>query len=299
MRTRALTVFVLAAVGVLVRSAPAAAQDAGPQLLAPDEVPAPLPDAPPVAGPDRVRSKDGSVTSGVIIVERQGLYVSIRVADGTDVVIRWDEIEKIERGAAPPPPAAAPRKPLPPAPPPQGGTSPGSAAMPVVHLEGPSGLVLEQQYEREWTEVCRVPCDIRLRTDLRYRITGAGLRTSRPFSLVPSGGRVQLDVTPASDGPRATGLALIVTGSIVTPIGLLVVLASASSGSSAGLIVAGLGLVSLITGGIVHGSAAETEVRQPLASSTASARLPTWNATLERAPSPGTSFTIPVFAASF
>jgi len=297
MRTRPLTVIVLAAAGVLARSAPASAQDAGPQLLAPDEVPPP-PLETMVAGPDTVRSKDGSVTSGVIMVERPGLYVAIRVADGTDVVIRWDDIDKIERGA-PPPLTPAPVKPLPAAPPPKPSTSPGSAAMPVVHLEGPSELVLEQQYEREWTEVCRVPCDIRLRSDLRYRITGAGLRTSRPFSLVPSGGHVELDVTPASDGPRATGLALIVTGSIVTPIGLLVALAGASNGSSAGLIVAGIGLVGLITGGIVHGSAAETEVRQPLASSTASARLPTWNATLERAPSPGTSLMIPVFAAAF
>lgn len=116
---------------------------------------------------------------------------------------------------------------------------------------------------------------------------------------MPSGGRVELDVTPASDGPRATGLALIVTGSIVTPIGLLVALAGASNGGSAGLVVSALGLVCLLTGGIVHGSAAETKVQQPLAGPTPSARLPTWNASLERAPSSGTSFTTPVFSATF
>jgi hypothetical protein len=304
---RALTVAVFAATA-LACPASAFAQDAGPQLLRPDEVP-PVPiDRALPAGPDTVRSKDGSVISGTIVVERSGLYVSVRLADGTDVVIRWDDIEKIERGEALPVPLPAPLPAPPPVkvtpatPPPRApkpAARPPSDAMPEVHIKGSQQLVLEQLDERAWREVCRAPCDLRLPSDRRYRISGLRVRTSRPFTLAPTDGRAVLDVEAASEGASSGGVGLIVVGSILVPIGLLVALGGSTTASYAGVVMSLTGLVGIIAGGVMLGGAAHTEVRQPLGGSAASVRMPTWNATLERPPPSGMSFALPVLAGTF
>jgi len=284
--------------------------------------PAPVDTLPPApaAGPDTVRTKDGSVTSGTIVVERPGLYVSVRVADGRDVLIQWGDIEKIERGVTPPPaapppkvkptappvvitPAAPPLRVIPLAPLPNVTPSarPANDAMPEVHIEGPGELTLEQLDDRQWSEVCHAPCDRRLSRDARYRITGDSIRKSRIFSLESHGGRALLKVTPASSSSRGGGLGLVIVGAIVTPVGLLVGLSSANGSTSTGYVGIGLataGLVCLVAGGVLLGGAPETEVRQPPANPT-SARSPTWNASLERAPSSGISFALPVFSGTF
>ncbi|HEX7600530.1 MAG TPA: hypothetical protein VF316_02950 [Polyangiaceae bacterium] len=290
----------LGAAAVLASSAPASAQDDAPKMVPWEEVtPPPVTATPappePGAGPDTVWLKDGSATSGTIVLERPDDYVSMRLADGNVAVIRWSEIEKIDHGTLFKP-AAPPPKPVPVAP-------RSNDARTDVHLDGASTLTLEQQDDREWREVCHAPCDVRLLSDATYRIRSDGTRTSRPFKLSPRGGRALLQLDPQGDGSHGSGVGLVVTGALLAPLGLL--LAGSNSGSNGSILfpigvvsaLAGIGL--LIGGGVLLGSGGSGRVRQPLADPAASMRSPTWSTGVERTASSGTTFTVPIFSGTF
>jgi hypothetical protein len=117
--------------------------------------------------------------------------------------------------------------------------------------------------------------------------------------LASSDGRALLEVEPATDGGSSAGVGLIVVGSILTPIGLLIALGGSTTAGYAGAVMSVTGLIGIIAGGVMVGGAAQTEVRQPLSGGTGSARMPTWNASLERPPPSGTSFAFPLLSGTF
>lgn len=94
------------------------------------------------------------------------------------------------------------------------------------------------------------------------------------------------------------------------PVGLLIVLGGLLSISKwedlpraevlglTGMVVVAAGLAFVVTGGILA-STGHTKVTQPLSTPTVSARPPTWSTGVERAPSPGTSFVVPILAGTF
>jgi len=66
-----------------------------------------------------------------------------------------------------------------------------------------------------WRPVCNGPCNMQMWTGLQYRITGVGVRSSKPFSV--NAGDVPLDLRARVGSEAQFGL-----GTVLTPVGSLV-----------------------------------------------------------------------------
>src|SRR6185312_15640761 len=72
-----------------------------------------------------------------------------------------------------------------------------TSALVVVHIDSPEPVDLEQRGDHGWQVVCSSPCDKAVTADLKYRINGSGVRSSRAFHIDP-GSRTTLAVQPGS-----------------------------------------------------------------------------------------------------
>jgi hypothetical protein len=197
--------------------------------------------------------------------------------------------------------ALMPRPPPPPPPAPPDGLA-------MVHIDGSPEVTLEARINsREWGEYCRAPCDRRLPLDLSYRTAGDGLRRSEPFRLHPIDGRAVLHEDAAATGLGAP-LVLMGLGGACFGVGALfgavelLGLGLGGSGPSGTVLIATLGALGggallLLVGGASLAARGTTTVRQPLPRTWA--RIPTWDKTVERSASSGTSFIVPVISGSF
>jgi hypothetical protein len=69
--------------------------------------------------------------------------------------------------------------------------------------------------ETDWRPVCRAPCDISVRVDALYRVTGAGIQASKVVQLAAADGdEVLLDVDPTTEATHVGGEALIIGGGV-------------------------------------------------------------------------------------
>jgi len=180
----------------------------------------------------------------------------------------------------------------------------GLAVIPV-HLDAPTDVTLELRRSDGWVVACYAPCNISLPLEGKYRTHGEGLRASGAFTLSPVGGRAVIHVVPAPAGGGA-GFALVGLGGLVLVVGVVILaagfLSSFMSETHSATMLAGVGVMAgggVIggLGGVLLATSKKTVVRQ--GDALTSARLPTWNAGVERTPQSGTSFAIPLLSGSF
>ncbi len=96
----------------------------------------------------------------------------------------------------------------------------------VVHLDAPEPVTLEARTgsDDDWEARCTAPCDKALSTGDLYRITGAGVRTSRTFRIDP-GARVTLQVDPSSSVGHVGAVFITVVGGVgLVPVSVVSVL---------------------------------------------------------------------------
>jgi hypothetical protein len=253
-------------------------------------------------------------------------------------------------GTAPPP--SSPPPPVVTQPPPQTapmvvvqqpqvmGPAPGQLPTAVVHIETDEPyLVLQVQSpggrwdgRGEWTTVCGGSCDRPVPLGLLYRISGDGIRSSKPFEIgAQPGSRVHLYATTGSSGSFVTGIVVLSLGSASALIGLSLTLLGALVGAycgygvscsgdagllTGGLITLGVGVVGIIIGAVLIGGNSRSTVTQ-VAGSNANPdalrvrwatgaperRSPAWETARSAAGAafgPGaTAATIPIFGTAF
>jgi hypothetical protein len=134
----------------------------------------------------------------------------------------------------------------------------------VLHIVADEGVVLEIMMPRDagWHYVCTAPCDQAV-PEGRYRVSGHGITSSRPFKVHPSlGATATISVSSGTRTGLVLGVALLSTGAVVAtvgsvflalPIGPAVGGGDAGPGQAwtavwAGTLAAGIGLV---IGGLV------------------------------------------------
>jgi hypothetical protein len=84
--------------------------------------------------------------------------------------------------------------------------------MVVVHTDSPSPVDLQSvDGEGNSTYVCTSPCDKAVPADRDFDIGGNGVRASKVFRL-QNGGRIKLDVSPATPGAHTAGIVITVVG---------------------------------------------------------------------------------------
>jgi hypothetical protein len=230
---------------------------------------------PSSAHADIIHLSNGTKLEGTIRELHPEDSVMLRDATDTDRRIPWADLESIER--TPPPKPAPPKPPAPapapapvPAPVPAPAPAPAPAPVPTalspspptstirVRANGDPGTILERQDERGTFQLaCRVPCELTTPSDGLYRITGSGVRTSKPFRLQPDGrDALSLQITPASEFAYNTGLALTVGGSALFGVGAMVAYvglinsSTSYSGRSSGSGVITGGLLLMAGGGV-------------------------------------------------
>jgi hypothetical protein len=125
-----------------------------------------------------------------------------------------------------------------------------------VHIESPSPVTLERRAsgEAEWTIACQSPCDAAVTTDSDFRVTGADVRSSAPFTLRPGREAIALRVRPAARSVRTLSIAGIVVGGTGSIGALLVGQAMETASALEGIAGAACGLTSANN---IYGSAAE------------------------------------------
>lgn len=295
---------------------------------------------PAKAGPDQLTLQDGTVVTGTFSEFIPNNRVTVLV-NGESKTYQWSFMRKAThdgkvvaenqpQAALPPPVVVVQPQPQQQVVVVQGQT--GAQAAPqaaleesvLVHMEGDSDAVLEMQDRKEtnaFSPVCNSPCNKVLPLDRMYRITGDGMKDSRPFKLSGSAGQaVSLDVNPGRRGAFAGGIVMTVLGPITLLTGSLVYLVGAAQSSlvyssSSGFRTSGDGSGLKVTGGILMiAGAALTAVGIPLIVSNARTkvtqdvsspvrkdgflRTPTFRNAANDVPMPATSeFT--VFARSF
>jgi hypothetical protein len=99
----------------------------------------------------------------------------------------------------------------------------------VVHLDAEQGVTLQglPSGAKRWAPVCAAPCDFLVPLEGEYRITGRGLRSTKPFVLVgETGQRINLEVEPSSQGGFVGGIVLgsvgvvsVITGTVLWLLG--------------------------------------------------------------------------------
>jgi hypothetical protein len=222
---------------------------------------------------DVVVLKDGTVLRGSVGEMVPNLSITITV-DGQPRKVDWKDVDRvdIDRAKAGPP--------LPPPPPPAPPALP-VRPMTLVHVYGPPNATIQalQNGTMTWTDVCKGTCDQELPTDGLYRIDAPGIRASRAFKI--AGSRSNLEVDAASSTGFAGGLTLLIIGgaALVNGIGFFVDglltqeidMQTSKDFTTAGLVLGGIGLVSMITGGFLLGSNRRTTVN-----GATTVRVPAW-----------------------
>lgn len=126
---------------------------------------------------------------------------------------------------------------------------------------------LEQQVgPKEWRPICSTPCNATVFGQGTYRVSGDGIRASKPFVLARPEGRNALWVDGASSVARAGSLGLIGGGAAAVGVGVFLVFAGAFGGSKdlaiGGVATAGAGLVALVAGVVWLAVTGRTTVEQ-------------------------------------
>jgi hypothetical protein len=229
MKTFAKSVMLAAAVHLTVIAAPALAFA---QAAQSQPAPAAAVAARPAAGgTDVIDLKDGGILRGTIIDAIPNGHARIQLATGEIATVPWQDISKIERGAAPAPTPGTPAPTAAPTPAP----APAEAQMVWVHVDGADNARLEQDRTGDghvWEAICTAPCDKALPNAYAYRVTGDGIRDSAPFTLSGAANtRETLNVNEGSKGGFVLGIVSTAIGGGVLVIGLFVVLIAAASRS--------------------------------------------------------------------
>jgi len=237
---------------------------------------------------DIVVLKDGTVLEGNVgeMIPNQSITITV---EGQPRKIDWKDVDRVNidrQKAAPPAP-------------------PTERAMTFVHVDGPPDAIVQALDPRgtmAWTEVCKGACDRELPADGLYRIDAPGIRTSRAFKI--EGPRSDLGVKTASSAGFVGGLTLLIVGGValVNGIGFLLISQEPTWSTQtmndfieAGLVLGGVGLASMIAGGILLGTNLRTNV-----SGETTLRVPAWRDTPRLLPSsrfPALSF--PAISGSF
>jgi len=103
-----------------------------------------------------------------------------------------------------------------------------------VHVrDAPPELVIEE-WGAVWEIACKGECDRALDVDGTYRMSGAGIRASKPFQLAAENGNVVLDFQKRSSRGFSAGVALTVTGATFLATGLAVGIGSLFLAMNAG-----------------------------------------------------------------
>jgi hypothetical protein len=192
----------------------------------------------------------------------------------------------IDRDNTAPPPAAA-------------------ARMTFVHLDGPPNAIVQALDPRgtmTWTDVCNGACDRALPTDGLYRVDAPGIRTSRAFKI--EGSRSELTVNTASSAGFVGGLTLLIVGGVALVNGIGFVLfalepvfstQTTNDFVTAGLVLSGVGVASMIAGGILFATNRRTTV-----TGAPTVRIPAWrDAPTMLSGSRLATFAFPAFSGSF
>jgi hypothetical protein len=177
-------------------------------------------------GGDTIVLKSGGLYRGTLVDVVPNDHARILLDTGEVVNVPWSAVDHVDanaRGPAAPPSADAVARP--PAPSPQ---------RIFVHLGGAPDAVLEKKGAgREWAPACASPCDKWLPADGTYRVGGPDIRSSTIFALAgPPGGRVDIDVDPASKAAFVGGIVATSVGYGVVPVGLLIMLFGAIANST-------------------------------------------------------------------
>jgi len=174
-------------------------------------------------GTDIVYLKGGGMLRGTLIEAIPNDHATLEMATGQTAVIPWDRIERIERAGSRPPTPAPSFTPAFPAPP------EGNA---LVHIDSEDPVTLERRVPgtRFWTPVCTSPCDIGVPVWGSYRISGQGIRDSNDFNLAArNGDHVVLNVSSATKGGFAGGIALTSIGGFSILVGATILFSVATS----------------------------------------------------------------------
>jgi hypothetical protein len=200
------------------------------QSAAPPATSAPASAAPakPGAGGDVIELKTGGLLRGTLVDAIPNQRARIQLVTGEVATVPWQDIANIvraDRGSAPPAAVASPPAPsASPAP-------PTDENMVFVHIVGSESAELERDTgdHRHFESVCSSPCDQRVPLKDEYRISGAGIRNSRPFKLVESGPpRRNLYVDEGSKGSFALGIVGLSVGPVIAIVGLVIVALNAA-----------------------------------------------------------------------
>lgn len=288
---------------------------------------------PKAQGPDQLTLQDGTVVTGTFTEFVPQNRVTVLV-NGESKTYQWNLLRKATHDGkvvAENAPVATPGSVVVVQPqpqqqvvvvqgqPPQGHAAPAGALSEsiLVHLEGDEDAVLELQDRNDkgsFSPVCHAPCDKMVPLDAMYRITGEGIRDSRPFKLAGAGGQaVSVNVNPGHRGAFAGGIVMTVLGPIALISGAFVYLAGSIRITTSSFSTDNDGLK--VTGGVLMlGGAALTAVGIPLLVSNARTkvtqevgtpvrrdamlRAPTFRDSAHEVPMPPVSV-VPVFARSF
>src|ERR1019366_4215298 len=129
-------------------------------------------------GGDVIELKTGGLLRGTLIDAIPNGHARIQLVTGEVATVPGQGIARIDRGTG-----AAP----------SGGAAPRAAADATVyvHIEGsdPAQLQRDNGDHRHWDTVCSAPCDQQVSLKETYRISGAGIRNSGPFTLSVQGGQ--------------------------------------------------------------------------------------------------------------
>ena len=181
-----------------------------------------------------------------------------------------------------------------PAPAPLTARMPGTLppASPVwVHIQGSDVAELQQDVagdHKQWVTVCAAPCDKAVSPQFAYRISGEGIRNSKPFTLHSlSGDHETLTVDEGSKGGFVLGIVGLSAGGFVMVVGLFVVLIGAlenaaqdafgselhdhNSTEEVGGVLSLVGLAGIIGGAVSLASNVHSDVTQGAVSAPAAA----------------------------
>jgi hypothetical protein len=180
---------------------------------------------------DTVVLKNGGMIRGTLVEVLPNDHATVQLPSGQSAIVQWSEIHHIERGAAPAPgpaaPQSAPASPLP------NTTAPMSGPLVLVHIETQRRVTLDRRNpgdDQAWVTACESPCDVQLPLNNDYRIVGEGIWASSEFELEANPGqRVVIKVNPATRLARTAGIVVAGAGLLAAIIGIYVVAVAATT----------------------------------------------------------------------
>ncbi len=185
-----------------------------------------------VAGaPDTVVLKNGGMLRGTLVEVLPNDHATVQLPSGQSAIVQWAEIHHIERGGAPAAatavPAGAPIQKMP------NSTAPMSGPTVLVHIETSRPITLDRRNPGEdqpWVTACESPCDVQLPLNNDYRIVGDGIWASSEFELDGQPGqRVVVKVAPATRISRTAGIVVAGAGLLAIIIGVYIVAIAAAA----------------------------------------------------------------------